>query len=555
MTTRKPLVSLILVGLIAAAIGFSSPAAAQAPSPSQDAVDLFSDVVQVRVVNLEVVVTDRQGNLISGLEPGDFTLLVDGQEQPIDYFSEVRDGEAKDSDVDGPPGLDQGRSVGTNFLLYVDDNHTLKHERDRVVRGLIDDLGFLGPKDKMAIVVQSGTRLATLADWTNNRVDLRAALDQLLDAKLYGGAFRSPVWTARATSLARARSASDVTRSVPSSRGTFRFGSSLPSLGSQRFLGNPADLPSLAFGREPGFAPGAQFNNSTFQLIDLELAMSGALSTMRGFDVPDGRKVMMMMTGDWPIGGFAQGSSNFNTLTELDVIQPLIETANLLGYTLYPVNDVATKSIWRNASYDRVAARTGGRTLSKRSRVLADAVQDTRSYYWLGFNPDLVGDNQQHGISIVVNQPGLKVRARNSYVDFSRSAQMAMNTQGALLFSEEIADTGLELEFGQPRPVGLRKMSVPATVVIPLDALTRLDIRGEDQIQLELRFAVIDATGAQANVPMIPVLLRGEFRAGDVFEHSTDLTLRRRPHEVLVSIHDPASGKTLLTKSEIAYRQ
>ena len=262
----------------------------------------------------------------------------------------------------------------------------------------------------------------------------------------------------------------------------------------------------------------------------------------------------MMMTGDWPIGGFAQGSSNFNTLTEIDVVQPLIETANLLGYTLYPINDAATKSIWKNASYNRIATRTGGRALSKRNTVLADVVQDTRTYYWLGFNPELVGDNQRHGVSIEVNRPGLKVRSRNSFVDFSRGAQMAMDTQGALLFGEEITDSGVSLEFGQPRGVGLRKMSVPATVVIPLSALTSLNIRGEDQVQLEMRFAVIDATGAQANVPMIPVILRGEFREGDVFEQTTDLTMRRRPHEVLVSIHDPASGKTFLAKSEVAYR-
>ena len=272
MTTRKPFVSLTFAGLFISLVLLGGALGAQAPSPSQDALDLFSDVVQVRVVNLEVVVTDRAGNLVSGLAPEDFTLIVDGQEQPIDYFSEVLDGEAAESTLDGPPGVDPGRSVGTNFLLYVDDNHTLKSERDRVVKGLIDDLDFLGPKDQMAVVVQSGTRLATLADWTNDRIDLRAALDQLLDGKLYGGSFRSPVWTARATSLARARSASDVERDYASSRGQYRFGSSLPSLGSRRFLGNPADLPEL------GFAGNAQFNNSHLQLIDLELAMSGALS-------------------------------------------------------------------------------------------------------------------------------------------------------------------------------------------------------------------------------------------------------------------------------------
>ena len=40
--------------------------------------DLFSDVIDVRVVNVEVVVTDKKGNRIRGLQAKDFELRVDG---------------------------------------------------------------------------------------------------------------------------------------------------------------------------------------------------------------------------------------------------------------------------------------------------------------------------------------------------------------------------------------------------------------------------------------------------------------------------------------------
>jgi hypothetical protein len=46
------------------------------------------------VVNLEVVVTDRDGLPVTGLTAGDFRLLVDGGETPIRYFTEVRGGDA-----------------------------------------------------------------------------------------------------------------------------------------------------------------------------------------------------------------------------------------------------------------------------------------------------------------------------------------------------------------------------------------------------------------------------------------------------------------------------
>src|SRR5947199_10341816 len=54
----------------------------------------FGESIDVRVVNVEAVVTDGQGNRVSGLKPEDFRLRVDGKEVPVEYFSEVKDGEA-----------------------------------------------------------------------------------------------------------------------------------------------------------------------------------------------------------------------------------------------------------------------------------------------------------------------------------------------------------------------------------------------------------------------------------------------------------------------------
>ncbi|HEY4597756.1 MAG TPA: hypothetical protein VIJ02_15255, partial [Thermoanaerobaculia bacterium] len=73
-----------------AAIVSTVPAAGQQPSAqSQAPQSVFGEQIEVRVVNVEAVVTDRQGNRISGLKPGDFRLEVDGKAVPIEYFNEV----------------------------------------------------------------------------------------------------------------------------------------------------------------------------------------------------------------------------------------------------------------------------------------------------------------------------------------------------------------------------------------------------------------------------------------------------------------------------------
>ena len=50
--------------------------------PSSEVV--FTETLEVRVVNLEVVEEDRQGSRVPGLSPEDFQLLVDGEKLPIE---------------------------------------------------------------------------------------------------------------------------------------------------------------------------------------------------------------------------------------------------------------------------------------------------------------------------------------------------------------------------------------------------------------------------------------------------------------------------------------
>ena len=63
-----------------------------AQEPPPEFAGVFVEVLDVRVVNVEVVVTDRKGNRVQGLHPDDFSLLVDGEETSIDYFSEIAAG-------------------------------------------------------------------------------------------------------------------------------------------------------------------------------------------------------------------------------------------------------------------------------------------------------------------------------------------------------------------------------------------------------------------------------------------------------------------------------
>ncbi len=97
-----------LAWLVSSAVASARPAGSAAP--------VIGDAIDVRVVNVEVVVTDWRGHRVTDLKPGDFRLKVDGKAVPVEYFTEVRDGRAAGTagDAGSPvPGMGAGEAIGT----------------------------------------------------------------------------------------------------------------------------------------------------------------------------------------------------------------------------------------------------------------------------------------------------------------------------------------------------------------------------------------------------------------------------------------------------------
>lgn len=77
---------------------------------------LFGEEMDVRVVNLEVVVEDGSGERVHGLDREEFRILLDGEEVGVEYFSEVSQGRAGTSaNGETPPAVGEGEFVATNY--------------------------------------------------------------------------------------------------------------------------------------------------------------------------------------------------------------------------------------------------------------------------------------------------------------------------------------------------------------------------------------------------------------------------------------------------------
>ncbi|HEV7509545.1 MAG TPA: VWA domain-containing protein [Thermoanaerobaculia bacterium] len=547
---------LAVVTLLAALLPLAStPANAQPPQapPANPPQSVFGEQIDVRVVNVEVVVTDKQGNRVAGFTPDDFRLKVDGKVVPVEYFNEVRGGsaialaESAASSVKGLPSLAPGSPVGTSYLVFVDNFFSLANRRDGVLRSLKDQLSRLGPDDRMAIVAFDGRNVEMLSSWSNSVRQLGSAIEKAIGEPAQG--------LGRVAEL----------RSFDSSR---------------RLIGGSAF--------EPG--PRASFtqrlNIEEIEYADrlasqAEREVSAAVSTLRGFASPPGRKVMLLLSGGWPFSPADYVVNNPNRpILDRDVprgdeiFRPLADTANRLGYTIYPMDVPGIEGTVTDASQSSpsptglnireqeheatlqwVAQQTGGRALlnSLANDALNSAESDTRSYYWLGFTPSWQGNDKRHKVEVTVTHPGFKVRYREDFLDLSRKAEVSMQVESAMMFGNGPDSAPLLIKLGQSAASGRREMELPITLGIPAEALTFVPVNGKYTAEVELRVSAVDSGGARAPVPVIPITITTATspKPGAVIKYDTKLKLRKLPHHLTLAVFDPQSGKILLAQTDV----
>ena len=324
----------------------------------------------------------------------------------------------------------------------------------------------------------------------------------------------------------------------------------------------------------------------------LERVVMGVTATMRSFNQAQGRKVMLVLSGGWPmsvcdylVGPRDPISSTGECINRgPEIYKPIYELANLLGYTLYPIDVPVTRFDVDAAENDTIALSRNGpgistaptapvsqsfreaeihttlRTLANetgglpminevRKASLEKVIEDTRSYYWLGFTPEWKGNDRNRKIKLRVNKPGYKVRYREGFKDLSRDEEMDFLVESTLLFGPLPGSGSLGVRFGEIPNRG-RKVNVPVELMIPMDAITMLPHQGRYVAELELRIAALDEYGDRNEITAVPVKLEGDQLPpkGAHAVYAMNINIKRQPQDLVMSLYDPIGDRMLVGK-------
>src|SRR5262245_43781176 len=154
--------------------------------PAQLPVPVFSEAVEVRVLDLDVDVTDSKGQPVTDLKREDFTVKIGGKPVPIDYFTRVEQGtvHAPDLSTASPDQVLAAYTKGDeaivprNFLIYIDLGFISPGIRNRSINALSDFVTRLGPNDATRIVLFDRSP-RVLQDWTTSKESAMAVLSQI----------------------------------------------------------------------------------------------------------------------------------------------------------------------------------------------------------------------------------------------------------------------------------------------------------------------------------------------------------------------------------------
>jgi VWFA-related protein len=146
--------------------------------------------IDTELIQLDVIVTDKNGKAVGNLKQEDFEIIEDGKKQAIEIFSFVR-AQVRESALDETSKIDKKNNIdiplieksGRTFVILVDDLHISPGNMLNIKKQLLTLTDNQIQDGDRAAVVTTGGGLGFLQQLTDERKVVRKALEKLLGVK------------------------------------------------------------------------------------------------------------------------------------------------------------------------------------------------------------------------------------------------------------------------------------------------------------------------------------------------------------------------------------
>ncbi len=546
MRTSSLLLALCLLSAWPLAAQESGDSAPLAEAP-------FLDVIDVSIVNLDVYVTDKKGNRITGLKKEDFELQVDKKSVAISNFYAVEGGVARTEsgeELEAPQNLDPRLAADArrrrvpedqrlHLVVYVDNLNLRPFTRNRALRYVRTFLrNRLRPGDEVMLVTYERS-LHVRHHFTSDPEIIGSALYEVEEMSGMGVHTDSDrrdilrdIYDADNVNVVRGRA----TQYAESLYSDMRF--TIDAM--LEIVENLAGLP----GRKAILyvSDGLPMRAAD----DIFHAMNDVFRESAGNILMDGLRYDL--------------SRDFQKLTNrANAHRVTFYTLEAAGLRTYSYMDASNSSIGGGSRIDQIhftniqstlrlmAHETGGMVLlnTNNFQPLLDRVaEDFDTYYSLGFSPGAAESGRYHRFQVKVKgRKGLQVRTRDGYRDKPVSTRMSEGTLAALHYGYQSNPLGIEISVGDEREHSSGQMLVTVRVRIPIGKIAFLPQEEMQRGKLRLFVGAKDSEGGLSPVQDIPVPIdipQAEFaRAREQFyEYSMNLIMREGRQVVAVGVRD-----------------
>jgi VWFA-related protein len=569
------------------ALAVSIPFAAHAQE--QPAVPKLTEQIEVRIANVDVIVTDRAGKPVAGLTKDDFEIVENKIAQPIVNFFEARPDATAAVTTASPTGmapvtadaLPATPAPPRRVVFYIDNLSLTGSERNQLLAEMKTFVNDMRPGDEVMIATFNRMLRIPLT-FTSDREQITAALGRIAGESASGETRLNESFMAQQdihasgnheqrVFLAKAYAQTVLNDVQQSAKAVKTLMTNLAGLEGKKVL----VLASEGFPVQPGvemFEYIDRLGDEVSSRDEIQFRLKNP-PEVRG----SGGTVTAQPAIPPPMPGMTKmlGSAMVNAreFSAEKVIESIGSAANANGVTLYTIhagaldggtsagadrsraisNTVAMHSRSNaEAGLKSLAELTGGLasvTASKHQGLFEGIRRDLDSYYSLGYR-SAPGEGERT-LQVRMKKGGRYiVRTRRTHVQKSLEQDMSDRVIANLLSKPRGNDLNVSITTEEEVETAQGKIRVPVKIHVPMDSLTLLEQTGG---RLEGGFDVFVVV-ADKGGSLSPVVHRTqrvgvaadqkESSKGTNYTYSLDFLMNREAARVSVAIVDSTTNVT-----------